>query len=322
MALAVLTFAFVIGIVFASYWLLVLRPERQFTGKLRQRVEIRASRTIGSESVLKGLPRNAQRTGIVGKMIAWHRRYAVATTARLIDSAGLRTDPHWLIGGTAVAFTCVEILLQVAQAGAIVRVAAGGLTPLVPYFYIRHAARRRVNRFEELFPEAVSLMARALRAGHALMATLIMVAEEIDEPIKSEFRGLYEQHNYGLPLAQVMRTFAARIPLVDVRFFCTAVLTQRETGGNLAEVLDNLGSVMRDRFRVRRQLRVLTAQGRMTGWLLGFLPIVLGGVLYAVNPQQMQAFIVDPVGVRLFELAIGLQIAGLIAIRKILEVDY
>ena len=165
-------------------------------------------------------------------------------------------------------------------------------------------------------------MARALRAGHALTTTLAMVAEEIPDPVRSEFRALCEQHKFGLPLTQVLRTFATRIPLIDVRFFSTAVLTQRETGGNLAEVLDNLGDVMRDRFRMRRQMRVLTAQGRMTGWILGVLPIVLGVALYMMRPDQMHAFLADPIGYRMFEIAVVLEIVGAVAIRKILEVDF
>jgi tight adherence protein B len=322
MVLALLTFVFVFAIVAVSYWVFVLRPEKRFSGRLRERIEIKTSRTIGNESIVKGGARPSKPSGLGGMLLSWHRRYAIAATARLIDSAGLRTDPQWLIGGTAIALTVMVIVLQIAHASAVVSLAAGALTPFVPYFYIHRAARRRVHKFEELFPDAVSLIARALRAGHAFTTTLTMVADEMDEPIKSEFRGLHEQHNYGLPMTQVMRTFAARVPLVDVRFFCTAVLTQRETGGNLAEVLDNLANVMRDRFRVRRQLRVLTAQGRMTGWLLGFLPVVLGAVLYMLNPTQMNEFVRDPVGVRLFEFAIGLQVVGLVAIRKILEVNY
>ena len=123
-------------------------------------------------------------------------------------------------------------------------------------------------------------------------------------------------------MTQVMRTFASRIPLVDVRFFSTAVLTQRETGGNLAEVLDNLANVMRDRFRVRRQLKVLTAQGRASGWLLGLLPVVLGLALYVMNPEQMHMFLTDPTGLWLFKIAATLEIVGVVAIRNILKVDY
>src|SRR5207253_9759337 len=131
------------------------------------------------------------------------------------------------------------------------------------------------------------LMARALRAGHALTTTIAMVAEEMRDPVSTEFRAVYEQHNYGLPFPQVLKALAVRIPLIDVRFFVTAVLTQRETGGNLAEVLDHLAASTRERFRIRRQLRVLTAQGRMTGWVLSGFPIGLAALLYALNPSHV-----------------------------------
>ena len=322
MILAILTFFFILALVTASYWLLVLRPERKFTGRLRERVELKTLKTIGSESVVKGGARATPRPGLIGALAAWHRRYAVAATARLIDSAGVRTDPQWLIGGTAIALMVVQLLLQIIDAGPGMRLLLGALTPVAPYAYIQYLARKRLRAFEEMFPDAIGLMARALRAGHALTATLQMVAEELDDPIRSEFQALYEQHSRGLPMTQVMRTFASRIPLVDVRFFSTAVLTQRETGGNLAEVLDNLANVMRDRFRVRRQLKVLTAQGRASGWLLGLLPVVLGLALYVMNPEQMHMFLTDPTGLWLFKIAATLEIVGVVAIRNILKVDY
>ena len=322
MTLVLLTFVVTLTAILGSYWGLVVRPERQVAGRLRNRLQVKADRPIGTASVVKTGSQGNPAAGIVGTLVAWHRQYAVASAARLIESAGMRTDPRWLIGGTAIALMLVEIVLRLIDASWPIALAAGVAAPLVPYFYIRRAARIRLNKFEELFPDAISLMARALRAGHALTSTLAMVADEVSEPVKSEFRGLYEQHNYGLPLAQVLRTFATRIPLMDVRFFAIAVLTQRETGGNLAEVLDNLASVTRDRFRVRRQLRVLTAQGRMTGWILAMLPGLLGIALYLLNPAQMNAFVTDPVGFRLMELAIVLQVIGAVAIRKIVAVEY
>jgi tight adherence protein B len=322
MAAAILTFIITLGIVLAAYWLLLVRHERRFSRQLRERLQVRRSRPVGSESVIKE-PRHAEaRGGLFGRIRGWYERYTVDAAARLIESAGMRTDPQWLVGGTAIAIMCVQTILQIADAGEGVRVLAGVATPLVPYAYIRHAAAARLHAFEEMFPDAINLMSRALRAGHALTTTLAMVAEEMDDPIKSEFRALHEQHTYGLPFAQVMRTFAKRVPLVDVRFFATAVLTQRETGGNLAEVLDNLAGVMRDRFRVRRQVRVLTAQGRLSGWILGALPIVVAIGLLIFNPEQMRAFIADPVGWRLLEIAAVLEIAGAFTIRHILRPEY
>jgi tight adherence protein B len=234
----------------------------------------------------------------------------------------LRLDPARLVAWTATALPIVVIVVKGSQANWFVALCAGLLAPLGPYAYLSHAARRRLHAFEEMFPEALDLMGRALRGGHTLTTSLAMVADELPDPVKSEFRALYEQHNYGLPLPQVLRQLAARIPLLDVRFFVTAVITQRETGGNLAEVLDNLSAVTRDRFRMRRQILALTAQGRATAWVLGALPVALGVMLFVANPGHMNAFMRDPVGFRILELAILLQVVGTVAIRKIVKVDF
>jgi tight adherence protein B len=322
MVLALLTFTLTMTLVAGSYWLLVTRPEAQVAGRIRERLRTKTARVTDSPSVVKSAPVATTAAGPIGILRNWHQQYAVTAAARLIDSAGMRTDPHWLIGGTAITLTVVVIVLRIAQASWVVSLIAGALTPFVPYFYICYAARKRLSDFEEQFPDAISLMARALRAGHALTSTLALVADEVTEPVKSEFRALSQQHNYGLPLPDVLRTFAKRIPLVDVRFFATAVLLHRETGGNLAEVLDNLATVMRDRFRVRRQIRALTSQGRMTGWILGALPIVVGIILYSMNPEHMTAFVRDPVGFRLLVAALLLEIIGAVAIGKIVDVEY
>ena len=322
MTLAALTFVLTLSIVLGAYWTLVARPEAQLAGRLRKRLEVKSDRPVGSASVVKGVPRHGARSGLIGRLSAWYERYTLEITGRLIESAGMRTDPKWLVGGTAIAFFVVQVILQLADIGVAAALIAAVLTPLVPYFYIKYLAHARLRAFEEMFPDAVNLMSRALRAGHAVTTTLAMVADEMADPIRSEFRALHEQHTYGLAFPQVMRTFAKRVPLMDVRFFAIAVLTQRETGGNLAEVLDNLAGVMRDRFRVRRQLRVLTAQGRLSGWILGALPVVLGAALYAMNPGEMRAFIADPIGFRLMLAALAMEVVGVITIRHILRTDY
>jgi tight adherence protein B len=322
MALAILTFVFSLTIVMGSYWALVLRPEVQLTGKLRKRLEVKTDRPVGAASLVKGAQRASGQTGFTSRLADWYERYTLEATGRLIDSAGMRIDPKWLVGGTAIVFTIVQIVLRLAHASVAVVLIAAVLTPLGPYAYIKHTAHKRLREFEEMFPDAINLMSRALRAGHALSTTLAMVADEMQDPVRSEFRALHEQHTYGLPFQQVMRTFAKRIPLIDVRFFAIAVLTQRETGGNLSEVLDNLANVMRDRFRTRRQLQVLTAQGRMTGWILAALPIVLCAALFVLNPEQMRSFLADPMGMRLLLIAGGLEIVGVVAIKQILRTEY
>jgi tight adherence protein B len=319
MTLALLTFLVAVALVLGSYWLVVLRPEAHAAGRLRERLLVKVDRPAGGPSIIKGTAPAEVSSSL---LVQWHRRYAVDSTARLIERAGLRMDPARFVAWTATALPIVVVIVKASHAHLLVALCAGLLTPLCPYAYLRNAARKRLNAFEELFPEALDLMARALRGGHTLVTSLAMVADEMPDPVKSEFRALYEQHNYGLPLPQVLRALAARIPLLDVRFFVTAVITQRETGGNLAEVLDNLSAVTRDRFRMRRQILAMTAQGRATGWILGALPVALGALLYFFNPGHMTAFVSDPLGFRLLMLAVVLQVVGTVAIRKIVQVDF
>ena len=177
-------------------------------------------------------------------------------------------------------------------------------------------------KFEEQFPEAIDLLARALRAGHALTTGLSMVAEELPQPIGGEFKQLFDQQNYGLPLPQALKNFADRIPSIDARFFVTAVLTQREAGGNLSEVLDNLASIIRDRFKVKRQVRVISAHGRITGWILSALPTSLALFIAFSNPAKYRAFYTDSLGMQLIGGALVLQVVGVLIIRKIVQIEY
>jgi tight adherence protein B len=200
----------------------------------------------------------------------------------------------------------------------IVGISAGFL----PIAFVKHMAARRLAVFEEQFPEAIDLIARALRAGHALPTALQMVSDEIPQPVGGEFRLLFDQQNFGMSLPDALKAFGQRIPLVDARFFVTAVLTQRETGGNLSEVLDKLSSVIRDRFKVKRQVRAVSAHGRITGWVLGALPPVVAGVLFIISPDHIRLLVDDPLGVQMVLIGLTLQVIGVIAIRRILRVEY
>jgi tight adherence protein B len=177
-------------------------------------------------------------------------------------------------------------------------------------------------KFEEQFPEAIDLIARALRAGHAFTTGLGIAADEIPDPVGSEFKLLFDRQNFGMPLPDALREFAKRVPIMDARFFVTAVLTQRESGGNLSEVLDNLSSVVRERFKVKRQVRVISAHGRITGWILTAMPPIVAIMMFFVVPDSMRLLVTDPLGIRLIILGIVLQITGSIIISKILKVEY
>ncbi len=165
----------------------------------------------------------------------------------------------------------VRLVTGLNWAAAVVAIAAG----LSPYLLVRYAAVRRTRLFEDQFPQAIDLIASSLRAGHAFTSGVSMVSDEVADPTGAEFRLLYDQQNFGMPLPDALKAFARRVPLLDARFFITAVLTQREAGGNLAEVLDNLAGLIRERSRVKRQVRVTSAHGRITGWVLSMMPPAL-----------------------------------------------
>lgn len=191
----------------------------------------------------------------------------------------------------------------------------------VPFVVVRHKRTARLHRFEEHFPEALDLISRAIRAGHAFSAGLKMVAEELDDPIGPEFRKTFEEQNFGLPLPESLNNLAQRVPLLDIRFFATAVLIQRETGGNLSEILDNLAAVVRERFKIRRQIRVHTAHGRFTGYVLIGLPAFLGVALSMINPEHMDLLFRDRLGQMLIVAAIVMQIVGWFWITRVVKIE-
>ena len=191
----------------------------------------------------------------------------------------------------------------------------------IPYAYASYRRAKRFQRFEEKFPEAIDTLARAVRAGHAFTTALEMIANEISEPVAGEFRQLFEEQKFGLPVRDALVNLAARIPLVDVKFFVTAVMLQRETGGTLAEILDNLSYVIRERFKILRQVRVHTAQGRLTMVLLMALPPTIVVVMLTLNPGFIRPLFTDPLGHVLIVAGIVLQTIGYFFIRRIIRIQ-
>jgi len=191
----------------------------------------------------------------------------------------------------------------------------------VPYSYASYRRNKRFQKFEELFPEAIDTLARAVRAGHAFTTALELIANELSEPVASEFRKLFEEQKFGLPVRDALMNLAERMPLVDVKFFVTAVMLQRETGGNLAEILDNLSYVIRERFKIMRQVRVYTAQGRLTMLLLMGLPPVIVVTMLMTSPAFIHPLFADPIGHVLVVAGIVLQTLGYFVIRKIIQIQ-
>lgn len=317
------TFVAVVLLIVGPYLLLVVRPESADRDILLQRIK-----TGGGPSPVsatgKSLLKEAERLSEIGLLNrALSGDGAIATYLRnLVHMSGVQLTPGKIVLGSA----CLAMAGYVAAVMWVPRVMFGLLAALamgaLPYLVLHIMRARRLNRFEEQFPEAVDLISRTLRAGHALATGLRMVAEEIPEPTATEFRLLHDQQNYGLPLNDGLRLFAQRIPLIDARFFVTAVLTQREAGGNLAEVLDNLSAVIRERFKIKRQLRVISAHGRLTGMVLAALPPTLGLFLLIRMPEHFSILFEEPAGIRMIIVAVCLQLLGAFMIYRITKVDY
>ena len=217
----------------------------------------------------------------------------------------------------ALAATATFMFTHLWWAAIVAFVLGLGIQPLL----LKHRRTKRLYRFEEHFPEALDLLSRAVRAGHAFSAGMKMVADELDDPVGPEFRKAFDEQNYGLPLKESLNSMAERMPLLDVKFFATAVLIQRETGGNLAEILDNLAGVVRERFKIRRQVRVHTAHGRFTGYVLMALPAFLAVALVFINPEHMSLLFEERIGQLMILASIVMQAVGFIWIKQIVKIE-
>jgi tight adherence protein B len=191
----------------------------------------------------------------------------------------------------------------------------------LPYAFVSYKRQKRFEKIEELFPDAIDTLSRAVRAGHAFTTALEMISTEIPEPLASEFRQLFEEQKFGMPVRDALMNLTERVPLVDVKFFVTAVMIQRETGGNIAEILGNLSYVIRERFKIQRQVRVHTAQGRLTMALLMGMPPTVVAILAVFSPEFVRPLFYDPVGHTLIVVSIALQTIGYFVIRKIIKIQ-
>ncbi len=197
---------------------------------------------------------------------------------------------------------------------------AAALVGLSPYIYLLWKRAARFRRFEEILPEAIDLMSRALKAGHAVTSMIEMVSQETAEPVASEFRIVFEEQNLGLPLREAVLNLANRVPIEDVRFLVTAMLVQKETGGNLAEILDKTAFIMRERARLKGQVRIYTAQGRVSGWVLCMMPFVMFLLLYLVHPDYERKLWTNPLGLHLIYVGLAMMAIGVLIIRKIVDI--
>ena len=311
-----LTLAFMLGV----YWAFVVRPERQAQHALLRRLKSSAPTVSVAPNLLK---RVQQLSAVPTFNVLLGRGQGIVRPAQLlIEQSGSRITVGTYLLASGLIGLIVGILAQHLTGLLLVSLLVAALATVIPTSILRIMRTRRLLKFEEQFPEALDLMSRALKAGHAFTTGLAMIAEEMPKPIGPEFKLLHDHQNFGMPLPDALKEFAQRIPLLDARFFVTAVLIHRESGGNLSEILDNLGSVIRDRFKIKRQIRVISAHGRLTGYVLVGVPPALAFVLFLVNPGHLKTLMGDPLGVKLIITAIVLQLTGTLIIRKLVRIQY
>ncbi|MGC4081815.1 MAG: type II secretion system F family protein [Vicinamibacterales bacterium] len=318
------TFAGVIAVVFGAYWFTVGEAEAREQRQLRRRLKTEDPKRVRTTQTAPQLLKQEKRLSSIDQLNQALRSASlfVDPVRQLVSNSGLN-----LTVGTFVLLTLVCFLAAAAAANyyipvvwVVFPVAFGAA--LLPYAVLSFFNTKRVRRFEEQFPEAIELIARALRAGHAFPTGIKIAADELPEPAGPEFRLLYERQNFGAPMSEALRAFADRIPTIDARFFVTAVMTQREAGGNLSEILDRLAGVMRERFRIRQEVRTRSAHGRVTAYVLAGMPPVLALLMMIANPKQMSIMFTDPLGVKLVIAGVVLQVFGVLIVRRIVDIQY
>lgn len=241
--------------------------------------------------------------------------------ARLIEQSGTRTTPSAMILIAAAVAGGVGLVALLFTRQPLIAIGVGLVAGTIPFGWLKRRRTVRLRRFEEDFPEALDLLARAVRAGHAFQTALKTASDELPDPVGPELKKTFEQQNFGLPLREALNQLSDRVPILDVRFFVTAVQIQRETGGNLAEILDNLAHVVRERFKVLRQVRVHTAHGRFTGYVLLAVPPFLAITLSTLNHDHMALLFHERLGQQMLVGALVLQTIGFFWIRKVINIE-
>jgi tight adherence protein B len=316
---AILTFVIVV-VLFLGIWMLASSDTKQEV--VRRRMDaVRKAERRGDVSLGLQLARDEMLSSVpVLHRLMLHWAWSVRLQEH-ISQAGLTMKAGKLVLLSACLGLGTYLLVGVFYPQFPIALIIGAIAASAPFLVVSWLRQKRMREFEERFPEALDLLGRAVRAGHAFTTGLEMIAKESSEPIASEFRTTFEEQNFGLPLRDALLNMTERVPLIDVRFFVTALLIQKETGGNLAEILDGLARVIRDRFRIYREVKVRTAQGRLTAGILIALPIFMMIVLSTLNPTYMRVLFEDPKGPVILTIAAAMQFVGSIMLWKIIHIE-
>jgi tight adherence protein B len=313
----VLVFFLLLAVLFAVL-LYFLKPTSMEKAVEEQLAGIQGGQSAGRQTT-NILKENTLQSGVLGDIARWLPWSGAAT--RLIKQSGRQWSSGTVTLVSAVAGVVVFWIVSVLNTPIALSAAFGVAAALSPYLYLYILREMRFRQFATLLPEAVDLMSRGLRAGHSISAVLEMVGNEIADPIGSEFRALQGEQSLGLPMRDSLRSLVERVPIDDLRFLATAILLQKESGGNLAQILDKTSAVIRERARLRGQLAIYTAQGRVTGYVLCAAPFLMFGIISLVNHQYEKPLFHDPLGIKMLYFGLGAMIVGILAIRKIIDVE-
>jgi tight adherence protein B len=319
MIIPFLVFLFALFLVLGAY-LIATHSSDAKRVRLQRRLSDALLHSAHTEDVEVVLARNE-----LMSEIPWVNQFMIQLQAtlhlkRMLDQADLHITPSRLIMFSFMAGTLGALATSVLSTFIPLMVLFGLVAASIPFIHVWWKRRKRFNEFLSLLPDALELISRALSAGHAFSEALHMVSTEMPEPIASEFRKTYEEQNLGLSLKLALENLAQRVPLLDLRMCITAVLIQRETGGNLAEILEKVAYTIRERFRILGDLKTLTTSSRMSAWLLCGLPIFVAIAVTMMNPEYMSVLWKDQRGHYLIAAALIMQITGMLIVRKILNI--
>ena len=305
--------------VFGAY-LFATRASEAKRKRLQQRLTETLLYSSNTDDVEVQLARRELLSEIPSVNRALVRVQSALRLKRVLDQADLHITVTRLLMLSAMAGLLAALAVSMLTISLLLVAAAGFMAASVPFMHVYYKRRQRLNAFLEALPDALELMSRALQAGHAFAESLHMVATEMPEPIATEFRKTYEEQNLGLSLKLALDNLAERIPLLDLRLCITAIMIQRETGGNLAEILEKVGHTIRERFRILEDLKTLTTSSRLSAWILCGIPIFVALAVTVINGEYMSVLWYDPRGHKLIFAASFMQISGMLVVRKILNI--
>jgi len=319
MLISFLVFLFSLFLVLGAY-LLATHGTDAKRARLQKRLSEALLHSAHTEDMEIVLARNELMSEIPWLNRSLVRMQAALQLKRMLDQADLHITPSRLIMFSGMAGLLAALAASVISVSILLMLGAGLSAAAVPFVHVYWKRKKRFDAFLELLPDALDLMSRGLSAGHAFSEALHMVSAEMPDPIATEFRKTYEEQNLGLSLKLALENLTQRIPLLDLRMCVTAIMIQRETGGNLAEILEKVAYTIRERFRILGDLKTLTTSSRMSAWLLCGLPIFVTIVITFMNPEYMDILWKDHRGHYLIATAMFLQVTGMLIVRKILRI--